>query len=105
MIIWKLHGICYREMAMVAKLLAELAEKGEVFGVEFDLDTLEIHFNEHTGDVDLVDGLGNTTAEEEEGDIQEIPDLAEYLPADNETAELVSKTVPPTQCVIQKGAK
>lgn len=64
--IWKLHGICYREMAMAAELLAKLAEEGEVFGVEFDLDTLEIHFNEHTGDVDLVDSLGNTTAEDED---------------------------------------
>lgn len=63
--VWKLHGICYREMALAAKMLAELAEKGEIYGTEFDLDSLEIWFNENTGDVDLVDAEGNTTAEED----------------------------------------
>ena len=63
--IWKLHGICYREMALAAKMLAELAEKGEIYGTKFDLDSLEIWFNENTGDVDLVDAEGNATAEED----------------------------------------
>ena len=35
---------------------------------------------------------------------EEIPDLAKYLPDGVETADLVSKTVPPTKCVIKKGA-
>lgn len=35
---------------------------------------------------------------------EEIPDLAKYLPDEVETANLVSKTVPPTKCVIKKGA-
>lgn len=61
MIVWKLHGICYREMAIIAEKLAQLAEFGEIEGTTFDLDTLEIHFNENTGDVDLVDAEGNTT--------------------------------------------
>lgn len=34
---------------------------------------------------------------------EEIPDLAKYLPDGVETANLVSKTVPPTKCVIKKG--
>ena len=34
--------------------------------------------------------------------LYEIPGLAQYLP-DNETAELVGKTVPPTKCIIKKG--
>lgn len=33
--------------------------------------------------------------------IEEIPNLEKYLP-DNETVEMVSKTVPPTKCVISK---
>lgn len=33
---------------------------------------------------------------------EEIPDLAKFLPEDIETAELVSKTVPPTNCKIRK---
>lgn len=34
--------------------------------------------------------------------IEEIPGLSKYLPEDNETAELISKTVPTTKCVISK---
>ncbi len=34
---------------------------------------------------------------------EEIPDLAKYLPDELETADLVSKTVSPTKCVIKKG--
>lgn len=64
MTIWKLNGICYREMAEAAKLLAKLAKTGEIEGTTFDLDTLEIRYNEKTGDVDLADGEGNTTAEQ-----------------------------------------
>lgn len=33
---------------------------------------------------------------------EEIPDLAKYLPEDIETVEMVSKTVPPTECKIRK---
>ena len=59
--IWKLHGICYREMGIAAKLLAELAENGEINRTKFDLDTLEIHFDEHTGEIYLTDEKGNVT--------------------------------------------
>lgn len=33
---------------------------------------------------------------------EEIPGLAKYLPDEWETADLVSKTVPPTKCTINK---
>lgn len=36
--------------------------------------------------------------------IEEIPGLAKYLPMEVETADLVSKTIPPTKCKIKKGA-
>lgn len=61
MIVWKLHGICFKEMAEVAEMLATLAEYGEIEGTKFDLDTLEIHYDENNAEVNLVDGEGNTT--------------------------------------------
>lgn len=66
MVIWKIHGMCYREMAEAAELLAELAQKGELYGESYDLDSLEIHFNEHTGDVYLADGEGHMSMEVED---------------------------------------
>ena len=36
---------------------------------------------------------------------EEIPDLAKYLPDEVETADLISKTVPPTKCKIKKGVR
>lgn len=35
--------------------------------------------------------------------MEEIEGLAKYLPDTIETADLISKTVPPTKCVIKKG--
>ena len=35
--------------------------------------------------------------------IEEIPGLAQYLPDELETADLIAKTVPPTKCIIKKG--
>lgn len=37
--------------------------------------------------------------------VEEIPGLAQYLPQDIETVELVAKTVPLTKCKIIKGLK
>lgn len=34
---------------------------------------------------------------------EEIPGLAQYLPDEFETADLIAKTVPPTKCIIKKG--
>lgn len=34
--------------------------------------------------------------------IEEIPNLAQYLPDIEETADLISKTVPPTKAKIEK---
>ena len=35
--------------------------------------------------------------------IEEIPGLSQYLPDKLETAELITKTVSPTKCIIKKG--
>lgn len=65
---WELDlgGICYAELRQLADLLSELAEKGNVGGVEFDYETLHAVFDATTADVDLWDNYGNTTAETEE---------------------------------------
>lgn len=42
-------------------------------------------------------------AEWDECDPEEIPGLAQYLPDELETADLVAKTVPPTKLKIKKG--
>ena len=62
---WELDlgGISFREMAILAKMLTELADKGELYKQKYDLDTLKARFNSHTGEVDLYDDEGNTTEE------------------------------------------
>jgi len=47
-------------------MLAELAEKGNVGGVEFDLSTLYARFDANLGTVELFDEDGNTTEEMED---------------------------------------
>ena len=66
---WKLNlnGICYRELWELSEMLAELAEKGNVGGVELDLSTLYARFDANLGTVELFDEDGNTT--EEMGDL------------------------------------
>ena len=65
---WELDlgGICARELYALADYLKELAETGEIGGVEFDNETLKARFNSHTGDVDIYDDYGNITEETEE---------------------------------------
>lgn len=65
---WKLNlnGICARELWLLSELLAELADKGNVDGVELDLATLYARFDSHLGSVELFDEYGNTTEEMED---------------------------------------
>ena len=60
----------YRELGELAEMLTELADKGTLYGQEFDLDTLKVGYNCYTPEVFLFDDYGATTleAQEEEED-------------------------------------
>lgn len=66
-------GMGYKELADLADMLAELAEKGTLYGEEFDLDTLKVVYKPNFGVVDLYDDFGATTAEsdDDEEEIEE----------------------------------
>lgn len=59
-------GMGFRELAELAEMLTELADKGELYGQKFDLETLKIYFNPYTPEVILFDDDGNTTEENED---------------------------------------
>lgn len=59
-------GMGFRELAELAEMLAELADKGELYGQKFDLDTLKVYFDCYKPEVILFDDEGNTTEEGEE---------------------------------------
>lgn len=59
-------GMGYKELADLAEMLAELAEKGTLYGEEFDLDTLKVVYKPNFGVVDLYDDFGATTAESDD---------------------------------------
>lgn len=59
-------GMGFRELAELAEMLTELADKGELYGQEFDLDTLKVYFDPYRPEVVLFDDEGNTTEEGEE---------------------------------------
>lgn len=61
-----LNGICYRELYELGKMLTELGERGNIYGTELDLETLEAGFDSRTGEVFLFDGDGNSSLEEEQ---------------------------------------
>lgn len=56
-------GMGFRELA---EMLTELADKGELYGQKFDLDTLKVYFDPYRPEVVLFDDEGNTTEEGEE---------------------------------------
>lgn len=51
----ELHGICYREMAELGKMLVELGTTGEYNGEGYDLDTLNVEFDASTGELVFTD--------------------------------------------------
>ena len=59
-------GMGFRELAELAEMLTELADKGELYGQKFDLDTLKVYFDPYKPEVVLFDDEGNTTEEGEE---------------------------------------
>lgn len=59
-------GMGFRELAELAEMLTELADKGELYGQKFDLDTLKVYFDPYRPEVILFDDEGNTTEEGEE---------------------------------------
>lgn len=59
-------GMGFRELAELAEMLTELADKGELYGQKFDLDTLKVYFDPYRPEVVLFDDEGNTTEEGEE---------------------------------------
>lgn len=54
-------GMGFRELSELAEMLTELADKGELYGQKFDLETLKVYFNPYTPEVILFDDDGNTT--------------------------------------------
>lgn len=59
-------GMGFRELGELAEMLTELADKGELYGQKFDLDSLKIEYNPYMPEVVLFDDEGNTTLEREE---------------------------------------
>lgn len=59
-------GMGFRELGELAEMLTELADKGELYGQKFDLDSLKIEYNPYMPEVVLFDDEGNTTLEKEE---------------------------------------
>lgn len=59
-------GMGFRELAELAEMLTELADKGELYGQKFDLDTLKVCFDPYKPEVILFDDDGNTTEESED---------------------------------------
>lgn len=59
-------GMGFRELAELAEMLTELADKGELYGQKFDLDSLKVYFDPYRPEVVLFDDEGNTTEEGEE---------------------------------------
>lgn len=59
-------GMGFRELAELAEMLTELADKGELYGQKFDLDSLKVYFDPYKPEVVLFDDEGNTTEEGEE---------------------------------------
>ena len=56
----------FRELGELAEMRTELADKGELYGQKFDLDSLKIGYNPYMPEVFLFDDEGNTTLEREE---------------------------------------
>lgn len=56
-------GMGFRELGELAEMLTELADKGELYGQKFDLDSLKIEYNPYMPEVVLFDDEGNTTLE------------------------------------------
>lgn len=61
-------GMGFRELGELAEMLTELADKGELYGEQFDLDSLKVYFNPFKPEVILFDDEGHTTEEREEED-------------------------------------
>lgn len=59
-------GMGFRELGELAEMLTELADKGELYGQKFDLDSLKVEYNPYMPEVILFDDEGNTTLEREE---------------------------------------
>lgn len=59
-------GMGFRELGELAEMLTELADKGELYGQKFDLDSLKVEYNPYMPEVILFDDEGNTTLEGEE---------------------------------------
>lgn len=59
-------GMGFRELGELAEMLTELADKGELYGQKFDLDSLKVEYNPYMPEVFLFDDEGNTTLEKEE---------------------------------------
>lgn len=59
-------GIGFRELGELAEMLTELADKGELYGQKFDLDSLKIGYNPYRPEIFLFDDEGNITLEGEE---------------------------------------
>ena len=59
-------GMGFRELGELAEMLTELADKGELYGQKFDLDSLKIEYNPYMPEVVLFDDEGNTTLEREQ---------------------------------------
>lgn len=59
-------GMGFRELGELAEMLTELADKGELDGQKFDLDSLKIGYNPYMPDIFLFDDEGNMTLEGEE---------------------------------------
>lgn len=59
-------GMGYREIAELAEMLKKLAEKGELDGVEFDLETLQVGFDPFKPEVFLFDDYEHYSGEVEE---------------------------------------
>lgn len=59
-------GMGFRELAELAEMLTELADKGTLYGQEFDLDSLKVGFDQFKPEVILFDDEGHTSEEEEE---------------------------------------
>ena len=59
-------GMGFRELGELAEMLTELADKDELYGQKFDLDSLKIGYNPYMPEVFLFDDEGNMTSEREE---------------------------------------
>ena len=59
-------GMGFRELGELAEMLTELADKGELYGQKFDLDSLKVEYNPYMPEVILFGHEGNTTLEREE---------------------------------------